>query len=66
MELRRGSWVKTAPERWGEGSELGPEGSESQRKVVSQGVVCPLRAPKQKTPVWRSFWKGAEWEPGDQ
>lgn len=50
MELRRGSWVKTGPERWGEGSDLDPEASESQREVVSQGVIHPVRAPKTETP----------------
>lgn len=66
MELRRVSWVKTMSERWGEGTELDPESTESQRKVVSQGVLCPLRALKTKHPVWRKFWREAKWKPEDQ
>lgn len=40
------SCIEMMPERWGEGTKLDPEGSESQTRVVSQGVTWPLRAPK--------------------
>lgn len=65
MELRRVSWVKTMSERWGEGTELDPEGTESQRKVVRE-FYAPLRAVKTKHPVWRKFWREAKWKPEDQ
>lgn len=69
VELRRDSWVKTVPGRWGEGSELDPEGSESQREVVSQGVIYPVRAPKTNTLCGEGL-EGSPmetwWKPGDQ